>query len=424
MKSVKHLSRPISRISKPLIEWIAKGLFCSRQFSGLLKILEKKRLSRITHLKKVLIVPDINIGDAIMTQVFIPAFKNFFPDVEVSYVYQRKAYPLIKANPNIDRHFPLFGNLGYPSRRDAANLNSLVKENKFDLIVNFCPYLPKTIFKGIRTPVIYPLRLIGNIVRAYTCRNQKAHLVYQLVKYAQELAREIPTRSRIEAQTTALNSCLRLYFEPQVWEEIQTTMDKLNLNSRSRKIFYNPDTGSRFTLIPFEYQLKLLKGILSCPNTTILLNCGFVFKDIEIKLMEALTLHLRRRIVILQKDIPLDVFSGLIDQSEIVITGDTAPMHIAAAEKILLKSDYQFKNSTAIVGIFGATSARIYGYDSFSEEYLAACQEAPSKIFEGNPPCKNLTCLDKLFINCRKVRCFEPLRAEEVIEYILDYLSP
>jgi ADP-heptose:LPS heptosyltransferase len=424
MKTIENLARSMARISTPLIDRILKMLSCSRKLHGFLKTLEIKRLDRIDRLKRVLIVPDINIGDAIMTQAFIPPLRNFFPDVEVSYAYQRKAYPLVKANPNIDRHFPFFGNLGYPSRRDSVNLNNLVKENQFDLIVNFCPYMPKTMFKGIRAPLIYPLRLIANIIRAYTSRNHIAHLVYQQEMYAQELAEEIAINTSIEAQATTLNSGLRLYFKPQVWEETQRTLDRLNLNSRSKKIFYNPDTGSRYTLVPFEFQSKLLHGILSRPETTVFLNCGFVFKDIEKKLLEDLPLHMRRKVVVIPKDVPLDILSGLIDQSEMAITGDTAPLHIAVAKKVILKSDRQFKNCTAIVGIFGATSARVYGYDSFSKEHLSAFQDAPSKTFEGYPPCKNLSCLDKLFKSCRKIRCFEPLKAEEVIEYILNYSSP
>lgn len=422
MKTIERFARSIAQISTPLIDRILKWLSCSRQVTGLLKFLETRRLNQITHLQRILIIPDINIGDAIITQGFIPPFKNFFPDIEVSYAYQNKAYPLIEANPNIDRHYPFFENLGYLSERDSANLNSLVKENKFDLIANFCPNLPRSIFKGIRTPLIYPIRLIKNILQAYQFENQKAQLAYQLESYAQELAGELAIASQIEAQSPVSNAGLRLYFEPRVWEETQMTLHKLGLDLNSKKIFFNPDTGSRYTLIPIGFQSELLKGILSHPHTTVLLNCGFVFKNIEETLMENLSRDMRKRTVIIPKDIPLDVFAGLIDQSEMAVTGDTAPLHIAAAEKVVPGPDNPFRNSTAIVGIFGATSSKVYGYDSFSSAHIPANQEAPSKTFEGFPSCKNLACLDKLHKNCRNVRCFEPLKAKEVVEYILDYL--
>jgi hypothetical protein len=265
--------------------------------------------------------------------------------------------------------------------------------------------------------------LIANILRDHSSGSQKAHLVYQLEKYGQEVAGEIAIALGIGDQTPTPNSGLRLYFEPRVWEETQMAMNKLNLDPSSKKIFYNPDTGSRYTLMSFKFQSELLRGILSDPRATILLNCGHTFKNIEKELMEDLPHDLRKRVVLISKDIPLDVFSGMIDLCNMAVTGDTAPLHIAAAEKLIVGSDNKFRNSTAIVGIFGAGSAKVYGYDSFSNQYLPARQDAPSKTFEGSPRCKNLTCLDKPLKNCRKIRCFEPLKAQDVVDYILDYLS-
>ncbi|MFQ6038447.1 MAG: hypothetical protein ACE5LV_07505, partial [Candidatus Aminicenantales bacterium] len=78
---------------------------------------------------------------------------------------------------------------------------------------------------------------------------------------------------------------------------------------------------------------------------------------------------------------------------------------------------------TAVVGVFGATDARIYGYDSTSEKYLDTSQSAPSKVFEASPPCKNLTCIDKVSKTCVEPKCFEGLDPEPIIAYIRDYLS-
>ena len=423
MTILKHVTRSLARISAPLIERTLTYLSHRRRIVELIKNRETKRLNRIRQLNRFLIIPGIHIGDTIIDQVFIPPFKHLFPDIEVSYVYQKKVYPLIHANPNIDKHYPFFENLSYPSSRDSANLKSLIKENNFNFIVNFCPYLPHTIFKGSQIPFISLLRVIANILRDHSSDSQKAHLVYQLEKYGQEVAGEIAAILGIEAQTPASDLGLRLYLEPRVWEETQRAMNKLNLDPNSKKIFYNPDTGSRYTLMPFEFQTELLRGILSDPRATILLNCGHTFKNIEKQLMEDLPHDLRKRVVLISKDIPLDIFSGMIDMCDMAVTGDTAPLHIAAAEKLTVGSDNKFRNSTAIVGIFGAGSAKVYGYDSFSNQHLPARQDAPSKTFEGSPRCKNITCLDKPLKNCRKIRCFEPLKARDVIDYILDYLS-
>ncbi|MCK4431236.1 MAG: hypothetical protein KAW19_08020 [Candidatus Aminicenantes bacterium] len=200
-------------------------------------------------------------------------------------------------------------------------------------------------------------------------------------------------------------------------------MAKLKINPYAKKILFNPDTTSQYTFIPFKFQLELLKGILSHKKLTLLLNCGYIFKGIEKKLLNEIPSTLREKIVVIPRDIPIDVYAALIDNSDLFITGDTGPLHIAAARKYIVNSDARFENSTAIIGIFGATSAKIYGYDSFSPEYFPAAQDAPSKVFESNPPCKNLTCIDKIFKNCPEVRCFDGLESEQIVSYTHNYLS-
>jgi ADP-heptose:LPS heptosyltransferase len=128
-------------------------------------------------------------------------------------------------------------------------------------------------------------------------------------------------------------------------------------------------------------------------------------------------------VTVIPKETPIDVYAALTDHSDVFITGDTAPLHIAASKKIIVDSDRSFRNSTAVVGIFGATSSKIYGYDSFSQEHIPAPQKAPAKVFEEFPGCKNLTCIDKIFKACPVVKCFDGLEPESIIEYVNDYLA-
>ena len=122
-------------------------------------------------------------------------------------------------------------------------------------------------------------------------------------------------------------------------------------------------------------------------------------------------------------DVPIDQFAGLIDCSRIFLSADTGPLHLASARKICPDSKAAFRNNTAVIGVFGATSGRIYGYDSFSRLYLSSAQDPPSKIFEGSPPCKNLTCIDKVNKKCLIDHCFEGVEAQEIVDYIDRYLS-
>jgi hypothetical protein len=63
------------------------------------------------------------------------------------------------------------------------------------------------------------------------------------------------------------------------------------------------------------------------------------------------------------------------------------------------------------------------GYDSFQPGYLPANQEAPSWSYTAGSPCRNITCVNKIFKTCRDVHCFDDVDAEALAGLIEDYLK-
>jgi ADP-heptose:LPS heptosyltransferase len=423
MVSRDQILRPIARISSPAIDSVVKRLSFSEKLNRFLKQRNSKKLLKIGRLKKVLIIPDINIGDAMICQSFIAPIKNAFPDIEISYIYQRSASPLVCMNPNIDEHFPLFRNIGYPSDKDFASLQNLMKGFQFDMIFNLNPYFTSKHFRSAPSPVIYSSRLISNIIRTYTSFGSEAHISLQMSKFAEELIATLVSNPEIKEKKRKDFHHNCFYSNQNPFLMAQRLLENLKIRSASKKVFLNPDTSCDYTRIPIGIQKELLRGILANPDIHVLLNCGFTYQGIEQELLQDVPLSCRERVTIIPKETPIDVYAALTDHSDVFITGDTAPLHIAASKKIIVDSDIQCRNSTAVVGIFGATSSKIYGYDSFSMEHVAAPQKAPSKVFEVFPECKNLTCIDKIFKACPKVKCFDGLKSESIIEYVNSYIS-
>ena len=422
MFSRDQVLRPIARISSPLIDSALKRLSFNEKLNHFLKKRNSKKLLQIGRLKKVLVIPDINIGDAMICQSFIAPLKKAFPDIEISYIYQRSASPLVCTNPDIDEHFPLFRSIGYPSDKDFMNLRDLLKGFHFDMIFNLNPYFTSKHFRSARSPVIYSSRLISNIIRNYTSSDSEAHISLQMSIFAKELIETLISKPASGSQKQKDFHHICFYTAQSPFLKAQRILKKLNIRSDSKKVFLNPDTSCSYTRIPIFMQKELLKAILANPNTHVLLNCGFTFQGIEKELLKEIPSSCRDRVTVIPKETPIDVYAALTDHSDMFITGDTAPLHIAASKKIVVDSDLRFRNSTAVVGIFGATSSKIYGYDSFSEEHIAAPQKAPSKVFEVFPECKNLTCIDKIFKACPEVKCFDGLKPEPIIDYVNSYL--
>ncbi len=421
MIQVERVTRFFTGIAPELLDKTLKYLARNRSFQNLLIKSEQKKLIGLNHPEKFLVVPDINIGDALILQSFILSVKDYFHHSQVHYIYHRKAFPLIKNNPYITEHFPFFRGKGIPVENDIQNLVKILHRNHYDLIVNFCPYFPPKLFNSSQARVIHSLRFMSEIIKGYAENKRKAHIAYHAGQYAAELAGEISANNHSENKSSRYNTFF--FADRDLIHPTEAAVQKLGIDPGKTTILFNPDSASLFTFIPFALQLKLLKGILSMePAEQLLVNCGRTFKDIEKSILNSLPGELKRKIIIIPENIPIDVYAAISDLAEMFISGDTGPMHIAAARKILIGSPDYFNNSTALVGIFGATSSKIYGYDSFLSDHLSPPQNAPAKVFEGNPSCKNLTCTDKIYKRCKQVRCFEGLDCFEILHYIESYL--
>jgi len=424
MISLEHAIRLILNISPKLLDLSIKKTARSKNIHSFLKKVERRRLNKINKLENVLVIPDINIGDAIILQSFLSNLKKYSPTTKINYAYQSKSFPLIKANPEIENHYPIFKSTGFPSKEDLENLKNIIKSDDYDLIFNFCPYFSRNTFRSAKAPVIYTTRWMAGIIRAYSSPNHKAQITFQVNKFSASLLKKIDSAKELKNRSERDLSKGQLFLTEQLYLKTKKVMDKLSIDPDKINILYNPDSSSRYTLIPHSIQVRLLKGILSLKKLdNLLMNCGFTFKGIEKKLLAEIPSHLRKKITIIPRDTDIDIYTGLIDNVRILITGDTAPIHIAAAKKYILDSNNSFNNSTAIIGIFGATSAKIYGYDSYLPGYAASAQSAPAKIFEGAPPCKNLTCINKIFKRCPKISCFEGVNPDEIVDYVRDYLT-
>ncbi|MBD3415217.1 MAG: hypothetical protein GF421_12415 [Candidatus Aminicenantes bacterium] len=419
MKSIEKTVRYIDRISSPFLDFTLRFLSNRKNLDSLIKLFEDLHLKKLRPPYKFLIVPDINIGDALNHQPFVQILKKNLPQSEIHYIYKKKAFPLIQANPYIDVHHPLFETSGIPSSKDLNMLRKVIIRNNYDVVFNFCPYMPFSALKYRKTAVISPIRLMASVIRGLESGNQKAHLGFQLNQFAREIIHRINSTNLNESPNEKEICKHRIYTRHDLYLRAEKTAQKLGIHSDKKTVFLNPDSSSPFTLIPIPIQVEIMKAVLSMPQVgQVLMNKGLSYRSIENNILDQLPSDLRNKITILSMKIPLDIYAALTDKADVFISADTGPMHISAAEKVISDSKQKFRNQTSVIGIFGATPSKLYGYDSFSDEHLDTSQNAPAKSFEGNPLCKNITCVDKAFKKCSPIRCFEGLNVQEIVGYI------
>ncbi len=378
---------------------------------------KRKQVRRFNSFRRFLIVPDSHIGDAIMSQSAATAIRDFFPEAEVDYIVNKTAFPLIEGNPEMTRVIPIFSGALSVTTAETNALRRLMAERQYDICLNFSPFIKcdkinsngmRTIDFMTRTPI-----LINNERKP----SQVNHFIYQQYAFTREWLSLISQPRRTDPFKG-----VRVMLSDSAVDQACRVASEMGLSRTLPLVFFNPDAACLFTLVPFDKQADLLNRIARL-KTSVLLGEGHSEGGIGLRLKETLPLGLRSQIRIVPASLPLEAYAALIDLSDVYVSGDTGPLHVAAAWKYSPTKRFIFRNRTAILSLFGATPARMSGYDSLQRGYLPAYQDAPSWCYTAGSPCRNITCLNKMFKTCRRVRCFEQMDAEGLVGRIGAYLA-
>jgi len=378
---------------------------------------KRKQARRLNAFRRFLIVPDSHIGDAIMSQSAATAIRDCFPEAEVDYVVNKTAFPLIEGNPEMTRVIPLF--LGTPSVSAAETkvLRRLIEERRYDICLNFSPFLEFDTINSNGMQTIDFMTHTPIIIRNERKPAQINHFSYQQYAFTRDWLSLISRPAGADAFKG-----VRVTLSDSAIEIAGRFASESSLPHDRPVVFLNPDAACRFTLMPFDQQAGLLNRIARL-KVSVLLGEGHSEGGIGLRLKEALPPALQSRIRIVPATLPLEAYAALIDLSDVYVSGDTGPLHVAAARKQARTKRFIFRNRTAVLSLFGATPGRMSGYDSVQQGYLPAYQDAPSRCYIAGSPCRNITCLNKMFKTCPRVRCFEQVDVEALVGWIDDHLA-
>lgn len=362
----------------------------------------------VARFEKILVIPDIHIGDAVMMQGAVQAFRDFFPGARIDYAVKKSVACLIEGNPAVSNLYPLFTGSTYPSEADLESIRKLAADNRYDLCFNCSPF-----FEGDRLfprgqKILDFLTCAPQMVRNDLDQSGLNHFLFQSYMFVDKLLRRttgaFPARPFPGVPVTLSDGAVQKARD--LLEEKEVRRDK-------PIVFLNPDTASLFTLIPFEHQALLLKRLLEM-DATVLFGTAFVYKDVEKKLLETLSAEEKKKVLWVPPSLPIDAYAALVDFADVFISGDTGPLHIAAARKFSRTGNVKFRNKTFVISVFGATPARMAGYDSTDPLFPPANQDVLSRTYVSQSPCRNITCVNKMAKTCKEPRCFEVLDVEGI----------
>lgn len=128
-----------------------------------------------------------------------------------------------------------------------------------------------------------------------------------------------------------------------------------------------PDSASAVTRPPIRLLATALSQTLAhCPDLLIGILPTYTDRLCADKLWHVLTRNDRQanRVFVLPAEprIPLLELAALLDQTDIIVTGDTGVMHLAAATKCVVGEEGARQNTARIIALFGGTNPGFYGY--------------------------------------------------------------
>jgi ADP-heptose:LPS heptosyltransferase len=377
-------------------------------------------MRRVKGFRRFLVIPDVHIGDAVLTQPALAAVRDFFPDAEIDYVVNRTAAPLIEGHPDPTRILPLFSGGILPSPADVTALQEIIRTGRYDLCLAFSSLLEPEEQADPSQPFITVMSHGATIIRNENDPAQVNHFSYQDYRFVRGVLAMAARPVREESYRGT-----RVTFADDAIEGAARFAAEAGLSAGAPAVMFNPDGASPFTILPLASQVALVEGIArdSTADTTILIGAGHTAAGIGQRVAEALPPALRAKVRIIPPTLPLPAYAALIDLADVFVTGDTGPLHLAAARRYSRSGVHRFRNRTAVVSFFGATLPRLSGYDSSRAGYLPANQDAPSWCFHAASRCHNITCLNKLYKTCRAVRCFERLDVDAVARVVVSHLA-
>lgn len=397
-----------------------------RAYSYYLKKFQR-RLLETKYFDKILIVVDINIGDAVLLQKCIDIMKYYFPDSQIDYLCNQQGGGLISNLPNADNIYNVFIGGGRPSENDLNNLRDIIKLNNYDLILNLSPFVKrKALQYGGNVIQLYVL-LSVYIIHLLRIKSDQMHISYIIHGFFDDFLKPLFADNKkniIELAKTNSQPGFKgnvVYLSHNAIQTANEFLEKHSIFSMDGLLLFNPDATVKYSMIPFGIQIQILKKILESDDIDyVLIASAYSNPGIEEIILKCLPEELRSKIIIVPH-MPLDAYTALIDLCSVFLTGDTGPMHIAASWKEPLDEDDRLRNSTAVISIIGATNSSLFCYDSAEPGHLPANQDAPSKVFVGEAPCRNITCLNKTGKTCKEVRCFMNIDPDEISAYIISY---
>jgi len=329
-------------------------------------------------IKKILLIRYSAIGDVVLATSIIELLRRNYSQSHLSMLLTPITAPIVEKNPFLDRIIVYDRNKRFSYLKCAG----LLRQEKFDLIVSLqgkaglLAFLTRAKYRvGFHQSLRY--RYFYNL-RPKKWYPEK-HALYRYLNMVEllNLKGEIPEP--------------KIYLTKEEESAAEKVLREKGVSKEDFLVGFNPVSAHPAKEWPLKYYIQLGKELIERYNTKIIIFGKGDKRSSAICYQLEIALAKPENVLSLAGKTELRRLAALAKCCQLFITGDTGPMHIAAAV------------GTKVLTFFGSTDPKRCG--PTGKEHI---------ILED----RNLTCLHCYERECKKMDCMKNISPEKVLEKI------
>ena len=281
---------------------------------GRVKILEGNNFLEDNNIKSILFLRyDGKIGDMVVNSLMFREIKKVYPNIKIGIVARGAAIDIIKDNPNVDKIYEY-----YKDRKKIKDLALKIKEEKYDLLIDFSEML--------RVNQMMLINLCG--ARINIGLDRKDWKLFDLsiesgkdFKWTEHITnRYLAYLIKLGLKKESIDISYDIYLKDE--KKYETFFYKIKEN---KKLILNPYGASKHKSFNIETLENIITYLKDKDIAIILVYFGDKYKELEFLEKKYKSVYIPKKIEsILNTTI-------LIKKSDYVISPDTSIVHIASA---------------------------------------------------------------------------------------------
>ncbi|RRD40769.1 lipopolysaccharide heptosyltransferase family protein [Leptotrichia sp. OH3620_COT-345] len=270
---------------------------------------------------KILIIHTAFIGDIVLSTPLIQKTKDIYPNSEIDYLTLPANKSIINNNPNL-RNILTYDKKGEDKGiKGFLKILKIIKENKYDMAIiphRFIRSIALARFAGIKKIIGFDVATGSFLLTEKKHYDMSKHEVERLLTLLDYEGEKVP---------------LKIYPSEKDYLKIRNILDSKKYD---KLITVAPGSQRPEKIWPLEKYGELIKKIAENKKNLVVTTGGKTEKKLPLKLENF------ENIVDLRGELSLLEFSALLSLSDIIVSNDSAPVHIGSAFE-----------KPFIIGIFG-----------------------------------------------------------------------